>query len=63
MTGPAFSNNRYFHRVPPGTGSGPVAGDALLAVPNIAALVALDDTTIDDGGEVSVKSATDNNVR
>jgi hypothetical protein len=37
----------------------PVSGDALLAVPNIAALMALPTATIDDGGVVSVKSVMD----
>jgi hypothetical protein len=55
----AFGTNRYFPRAQPAAGSGPVTGDSLLAVPNIAALVALDDTTIDDGGVVSVKSVLD----
>ena len=59
MSGPAFADNRYFPRVNPSAGSGPVQGDALLAVANIAALIALDDTTIDDGGVVSVKSLLD----
>lgn len=59
MSGPAFNNNRYLNRVQPASGSGPVTGDALLAVANIAALVALDDTTIDDGGVVAVKSLMD----
>jgi hypothetical protein len=40
--------------------SGPApSGDALLAVANIAALAALDTSTIDDGGVVSVKSVLD----
>jgi hypothetical protein len=59
MSGPAFNNNRYNNRVQPASGSGPVTGDALLAVANIAAMVALDDTTIDSGGVVSVRSMMD----
>jgi hypothetical protein len=55
----SHGNNRFLARVDP-TSSGPApGGDALLAVPNIAALQALDDTTIDDGGVVSVLSVRD----
>lgn len=59
MSGPAVFNNRYINRVQPVSGVAPIVGDALLAVANIAALIALDDTTIDDGGVVAVKSMMD----
>jgi hypothetical protein len=59
MSGPAFNHNRYNNRVQPASGSGPVTGDSLLAVANIAAMVALDDTIIDSGGVVSVRSMMD----
>ena len=50
-------SNRWKPWLLPGGGSGP--GDALLAVPNIAALMALPTATIDDGGVVAVKSVMD----
>jgi len=60
MSTRANCSNRYKPWLLPGTGSGPApSGDALLAVPNIAALMALDTTTIDDGGVVAVKSVMD----
>jgi hypothetical protein len=59
MSGPAFANNRFLPRAQPATGGPAPGGDSLVAVPNIAALVALDDTAVDDGGVVSVKSVLD----
>jgi hypothetical protein len=59
MSGPAFANNRFLPRAQP-VSSGPApGGDSLVAVANIAALQALDDTAVDDGGVVSVKSVLD----
>ncbi len=59
MAGPSLINNRFFPRANIGDGGPAPGGDSLLAVPNIAALQALDDTAVDDGGVVSVKSLLD----
>jgi hypothetical protein len=59
MAGPAFANNRFLPRAQPSAAGPAPGGDSLVAVPNIAALVALDDTAVDDGGVVAVKSVLD----
>lgn len=60
MSTQAHCSNRWKPwLLPGGSPVPPVSGDALLAVPNIAALIALDTTTIDDGGVVAVKSVMD----
>lgn len=59
MTGPAFVNNRFLPRAQPTSGGAVPGGDSLVAVADIAALQALDDTAVDDGGVVSVKSVLD----
>ena len=57
MSGPQNCSNRWQPRLfAGGTPVPPVVGSALLAVPNIAALIALPTATIDDGGVVSVKT-------
>jgi hypothetical protein len=57
--GPSLVNNRWYPRATPTSGGPAPGGDALLAVANVAALQVLDDTTIDDGGVVSMKSVLD----
>jgi hypothetical protein len=59
MAGPALTNNRFLPRAQPVTSGPSPGGDSLVAVPNIAALQALDDTAVDDGGVVSVLSVRD----
>jgi hypothetical protein len=58
-TNPHCSNRWKPWLLPSGSPVPPVSGDALLAVPNIAALMALPTATIDDGGVVAVKSVMD----
>jgi hypothetical protein len=59
MAGPSLVNNRFFPRANIVSGGPGPGGDALLAVADIAALQALDDTTVDDAGVVSMKSVLD----
>lgn len=59
MAGPALANNRFLPRAQPVSGGVAPGGDSLVAVANIAALQALDDTAVDDGGVVSVLSVQD----
>jgi hypothetical protein len=59
MAGPAIVSNRFYPRANITSGGPTPSGDALLAVANVAALQILDDTTIDDGGVVSMKSVLD----
>lgn len=59
MPAPPIRNLRFVPRAQPPGGIDVPGGDSLYAVPDIPTLEALDDTTVDDGGVVAVKSVLD----